>query len=193
MYRALLAPTGVAVFPGLFLAPKVFALSTETFGNRPMSELNYTLWKGIMPLVNDNARFYATWTNGNEHLYYKGTTKELNAALAHFAKVEVKNHVVVLAPGSGVQTTFDKKPVAYNWELHVLGGLARTRATDNAEDLYWQRDPVITIRVGGDVDLDKLEVPVGITLRAASGKGEEARQNAVVMRKIAEYLERRKK
>src|SRR6187455_2866663 len=104
------------------LAPRVYGLGDETIGNEPLHEANYTEWKGIMPVLNDKARVYSNWVNGNEHFFYKGTTKELNAALAEFAKIELKTHEVLLRPGPGVTQTFGHKEVPHNWELHILGG-----------------------------------------------------------------------
>lgn len=123
-------------------------------------------WRGIMPLINDNSRVYATWANGNEHLFYRGNATDLNAALAAFAKVEAKHHIVVLRTGPGTRRAFDGTDIRYNWSLHVLGGLAGGLAKDDGEDLEWQRDPVLTIHVGGEIDLDKLVVPDGVTFRA---------------------------
>ncbi len=184
-----------AIVTGIFgqlSAQKVFALGDEVKGNKPLNELNYTEWKGIMPIVNDKARVYQVWVNGNESFYYKGATKQLNAALATFAKVEVKNHVVVLRPGPAERGSFhDKTPISFNWELHVIGGIAAKRATDDIEDLEWQKDPVLTIYIGGDIDLDKLEIPKGVTLRAAPGQSDEAKKDDATQQTIAEFVKQR--
>src|SRR5258707_15537908 len=108
MRRFCLVAAVVTAILGYLLAQKAFALASESKGNEPLSEKNYTKWLGIMPLVNDKSRVYESWANGNERLYYKGTTKELNVALAHFAKVEGEDHVVVLRPGPVVQDSFDR-------------------------------------------------------------------------------------
>lgn len=193
MRRLCIVAAIVTVIVGQFFAQKAFALGTEEKGNGPLSELNYTEWKGIVPIVNDKARVYQVWVNGNESFYYKGTTKQLNAALATFAKVEVKNHVVVLRPGPVEQRSFhDKTPIPYNWELHVIGGLAKERATDDIEDLEWQKDPVLTVYIGGDIDLDKIELPEAVTLRAAPGQSEKAKQNEAATKKIEEFVKQRK-
>jgi hypothetical protein len=106
--------------------------------------------------------------------------------------VEVKNHVVVLRPGPVVQNSFDRTEISYNWELHVIGGLARRHAKEKIEDLEWQKDPVLTVYVGGDIDLDKIEVPNGLTLRGAPGRSDDAKENTAAKGKIAEFLEVRK-
>lgn len=193
MRRICVVATVVTVILGHLLTPKAFGMGTETWGNEPLNEKNYTEWKGIMPLVNDKARVYEIWVNGDERFLYKGNTKELNAALANFAKVEVKNHVVVLRAGPGVGHSFHNAEIPYNWELHVVGGIARMRANDNIEDLQWQKDPVLTIYVAGDIDLDQPEIPEKVTLRGAPDKNAEATQNAAGQKKIMEFLEVRKR
>lgn len=55
------------------------------------------------------------------------------------------NQVVILRPGPVEQFWFDKKPITYNRELHVIGGIANSRSTDDIEDLEWQKDPVLTV------------------------------------------------
>lgn len=168
---------------------KVFAMGTEEKGNKPLNELNYAQWEGIMPIVNDRARVYQVWVNGNENLYYKGTTKEFNVAITAFAKLNVKNHVVVLRPGPVERSTLlDKTALAYNWELHVLSGIAMHRASDNIEDLEWQKDPVLTVYIGDAIDLSKIEIPDGVTLRSASGQNEEARKDHNGFKKINEFI-----
>lgn len=181
-----------AMVVSLLFAQKSFALGTEKKGNKPFNELNYTDWKGIMPIVNDKSRVYQVWVNGNEYLFYKGKTRELNATLATFAKVDVKHHVVVLRPGPAERHSFrDKTPIPFNWEIHLIGGIAKSRATDDIEDLEWQRDPVLTIYVTGEIDLDLLEIPEGLTLRSAPPLSQNAKMNEAARKKIVSLLEER--
>ncbi len=191
--RFFVATAVVTVILGHLLTCRAFGMGTETWGNGPLNEKNYTEWKGIMPLVNDKPRVYESWVNGDERFLYKGNTKELNAALASFAKVEVKNHVVVLRSGPVVGHSFDNAEIPYNWELHVVGGIARIRANDNIEDLQWQKDPVLTIYVAGDIDLNQIEIPERVTLRSAPDKNAEATKDAAGQKKIMEFLEVRKR
>jgi len=163
---------------------RAWGLATEEIGNKALAEANYKAWKGIVPLVNDKARVYTIWVNGNESFYYKAGVKELNEALEKFAKVEVKNHVVVLRPGTGVRSTFDKVGIAYQWELHVVGGIAATRAVEDIEDLDWQKDPVLTIYIGGEIELDKLKFPDGVKLRYRAE--DEAHES---YKKITEFVD----
>ena len=47
----------VTAILGQLSAQQAFALATDEIGNKPLSELNYTEWKGIVPIVNDKASF----------------------------------------------------------------------------------------------------------------------------------------
>jgi len=181
----------LGAMPGLLRVPRAAGWAMDRQGNEPLSEINYTQWPGIMPLVNDRARVYETWANGNEHLFYRGNTRQLNAALAAFAKVKVKHHIVVLRPGPFAKWSVRGTDVTYNWVLHVLGGLAGTRANDSPEDLEWQKDPVLTVYVGGDIDLDKIEIPAGVTVRAAARDAEEPAKDAPAAGKIADFVRSR--
>ncbi len=181
----------VALLVGPLWAIGALPMGTEERGNKPLNELNYTKWTGIMPLVNDKARVYQVWVNGNENLYYKGTTEQCNQALTAFAKVDVKNHVVVFRPAPVEQRAFDKTPIGYNWELHVINGIALSRATDDIEDLEWQRDPVLTVFVGGGIELKRIEIPKGLTLRAAPGKSDEAKRNEELNKSIQQFVNQR--
>lgn len=182
----------ISLLLGMAVVPGVFALGTETVGNTLLNEKNYEAWPGVMPVINHTSRVYATWVNGTEQLYYRGGAQELNKALAHFAKVGVKHHVVVLRPGPAAATTFAREKVPYDWELQVLGGIAQARANDNPEDLEWQKDPVLTIHVTADLDLDQLTIPAGVTLRTAPGRGAEAQANTGARERIAAFLAKRK-
>jgi hypothetical protein len=182
----------VAVFAVSLVAQRAFALAMETKGNKPMSELNFPAWKGIIEVINDKSRVYGIWVNGNEHFYYRSGTKELNAALAAFAKVDMTTHIVVVCPGPAAdRQTFDKKAVSYNWDLHVVGGLARRMAKDDTQDLYWHKNPVLTIHVGGDIDLSKLEAPKGLTWVRGKATTEKGKEDAALAKKIAEFVDAR--
>ena len=170
---------------------QALALATEEIGNEPLSELNYTDWPGIMPLVNDKHRVYSIWVNGNEWFYYQGKNEDINAALVHFVKMKVEHHVVALRPGPATVQSFEKKDFAYNWSLHAVGGIAQVRAVDDPDDLDWQRDPVLTIYIDDTIDLDKLDFPMGVTLRAAPATTDKGRENEAAAKRIADFLRAR--
>lgn len=154
--------TTVLAFLGV--ARQVDALGTETFGNEVFHGANYKDWPGILPLVNDGARVYQRWVNGNEDFLYRGDTERLNRALRDFADIEAKTHEVVLRPAPGVGRSFHGKEIAHDWQLHINGGISRHVTTLDRGEQVWNPDPVLTVYVGGDIDLSRLEIPDGVTL-----------------------------
>ena len=145
-------------------ASRAWALGEEHVGNDPLPEANYTDWPGIMPLVNDPNRVYHIWVNGNEYFYYRGATAELNGALKKFAALKSEPREVVIHPGPGVAHRFSGETIACDWELHVVGGIAKHQTTLDKGDQIWSKSPILTIYLGGGVTLDKIVVPEGITL-----------------------------
>ena len=59
MRRFFLWGCGVLAFLGSCAAESAWGLGTETIGNEPLHEANYTEWKGIMPVINDKARVHS--------------------------------------------------------------------------------------------------------------------------------------
>jgi hypothetical protein len=170
----------------LLLPGTAFGLGEETLGNAPLSEANYKDWPGLAAVVNDPARVYQSWVNGNENCYYTGTTAELNQALANIAAAELKVHEVVLRPGPGSVKNFDgTSEFTVNWHLHIFGGIAKHLTTLERGDQVWPVHPRLTIYVGGDVDLAKIEMPKGVKLiglpelSARARKGIESKDKTV--------------
>ncbi|MCI0376832.1 MAG: HEAT repeat domain-containing protein [Gemmataceae bacterium] len=107
----------------LFALPgNVFALGTETFGNAPAVE--QPEWaKGVIDVVNLKSRVYSKWVNGNENFYYRGNAQALTEALRKFAEVKAEIRHLILLPGSGKTQSFDRKPIDFDWQLHVPSGI----------------------------------------------------------------------
>ena len=134
------------------------AMGTEMVGNTALPATDYADWEGIMPIVNHESRVYQVWVNGNEHLHYRGDAKTLNDVLTTFAAAKGVRRNVVLLPGPGKTKTFKKEPVPYDWDLHLVGGIARASLEGNTE--VWNDQPTITILVGGgNVELGDLKIP----------------------------------
>ena len=146
-------------------ASKVWAMGLEDFGDRPLSELNYQNWPNIMPLLNGQIRVYHSWVNGNEQFYYRGNTATFNDALKKFAAVKAEVHEVLLQPGPGIAYTFDRtKTIPYNWNLHIVGGISQHLTTLPQGDKIWSKSPTMTVCVGGDIALERIEIPTGISI-----------------------------
>jgi hypothetical protein len=162
----------------LCLPGKAWALATEDFGNAPRNELNYKDWQGIMPVVNHSSRVYHWWCNGNEQFYYRGDTATLNDALQKFAAIRAEVHEVLLQPGPGVTHSFDgAKTIPYDWNLHIIGGIAKHHPTKSARgDELWSEFPTMAVCVGGDISLEKIEIPEGVAIIDLAGLSRRYRE-----------------
>jgi hypothetical protein len=139
-----------------------FGLGEEDFGNAPLSDANYGDWPNVMPVINHRTRVYHSWVNGNEHFHYRGNTADANDALQKFAAITSPKKEVVLRPGPCTAKSFHGTEVAYDWELHLIGGIARHLSTRDLGGNVWPDHPVLTICIGPDVELEKLQIPAGI-------------------------------
>ncbi|QDT44728.1 hypothetical protein Pan241w_48440 [Gimesia alba] len=147
------------------LCSHAWALGEEDFGNKPLNAENFRDWPGIMPVVNHQSRIYHRWINGNEHCFYRGDTETLNDVLQKFAATEEKVHEVVLRPGPATVESFQKsQTMDYSWNLHLVGGIARAMSQKHKGSLIWNKHPILTVYVGGAIQLDKIKIPQGITL-----------------------------
>jgi hypothetical protein len=138
-------------------APQAHGLAFVTDGNEPLDSNSYDPWKGILSVINHKTRFYHVWINGSERFYYRGDTTVLNDTLDKFAAVDAHVHEVRLLPGPSKQSPLDGEPIVCNWYLHLATGLAR--AGNNFE-----ADPILTVLVGGSIELDKIKILNGVTL-----------------------------
>ena len=129
----------VPMLAGFMLALAVpsaaHALATEQLGNKPIDDGNFD--GKLLAIVNVHARVYWYEVNGNPSFFFKGGPKELNEALQAFAELKAEKKEIILLAGAGGTKTFDGKPVAFDWCVHVPMGIrldgdsevADTRAT----------------------------------------------------------------
>src|SRR5262245_15341995 len=111
----------------LVLPPRILALGMETFGNAPAAK--QPDWaEGILEVVNLKSRVSSQWVNGNENFFYRGNAQTLNEALQKYAAVKDDVRQLILLPGSGQTQTFARKPVPYDWQLHVPSGIYKAVA-----------------------------------------------------------------
>jgi hypothetical protein len=146
----------LVIFMIAALSMQAYGWHVETCGNEPINEINYRDWPGIMPVINHTTRVRHTWTNGNEHFYYRGDTEALNDALQKFAKLAVDVREVILLP----------KPTDYNmpcnWLLHIQGGVSRH---DEKETNVFDKYPTLSVYVDNNsIDPARIRVPKGVVL-----------------------------
>ncbi|TWT65926.1 hypothetical protein Pla123a_48370 [Posidoniimonas polymericola] len=138
-------------------------MGMESFGNDCLSALNYRDWPGAIPVINSKHRVYHQWVNGNESFYYQGSTADLNDALADFARIKADRLAVVIHPGPGETHSFNQeRQVEFDWQLHLLGGIAKHMATLPLGSNVWDPNPYLHIYLGDGVELDALRIPAGV-------------------------------
>ncbi len=131
----------------------VFALGTETFGNAPAAK--QPEWAvGVIDVVNLKSRVYSYWVNGNENFFYRGDAAALNEALKAFAAIKDDERRVILLPGTGQTQPFNRKPITFDWKLHVPSGMYRaaTKQTHAVLTVY-----VPAAKPAGGVDKKAIE------------------------------------
>lgn len=143
----------------------VRALGEEDFGNEPLNAANFNEWPGVMPVVNHPSRVYHQWVNGNEQCYYQGDVTALNDTLRKFAGVQTEARNVVLRPGPGEVSNFvETRKVQFSWHLQMYGGISKYVLGLEDGKKVWSDHPVLTVYTGGTIDLNKVEIPKGVTL-----------------------------
>jgi hypothetical protein len=176
MRCALFALCAVLLLASSFAPATSFALGTEEFGDEELSSANYTEWPGLFELASDKTRVYSNWVNGHENFYFKGNTDQLNEALKEFAAIKIDKHEVLIRPGPGKAHSFNSERILdCNWNVEVYGGISKHVVGKEKGASFWSVDPVLTIWIGGDIDLAKIKVPGGVTVVGVNEKAARAR------------------
>lgn len=140
----------------------VWALGMEDFGNKPLHEINYRDWKGIMPVINHPNRVYHRWVNGGESFYFRGNTQALNGYLRNFAALDAGVREVVIRPGPATTWTFDGNTVPYDWQLEFTGGISKFLTTLDRGSNIWIKWPTMAVFIGKGIELEKIRIPEGV-------------------------------
>ncbi len=142
-----------------------WGLMLSSFGNSPVSPLNYQDWPGIIPVLEDSHRVYSVWVNGNERFFYRGDTSALNETLEAFAAIEAPVHEMVLRPGPAIAGAIDGKEVPHDWVLHIMGGRSEDFYRAEKDTQVFDKYPTLTVFVGENIiDLEDIEVPKDVTV-----------------------------
>ena len=177
MRRVLLALAAVGLFAFCLAPARSFALGTEEFGDTELAAANYTEWPGLFELASDKTRIYSNWVNGHESFYFKGNTDQLNEALKKFAAIKIARHEVLIRPGPGKAHSFNSERILdCNWNVEVYGGISKYTVNQDKGTNFWSADPVLTIWIGGHIDLAKTKIPKGVTVVGVNEKAARARE-----------------
>jgi hypothetical protein len=107
----------------LALPATALALSFESFGNAPLGK--QPGWaEGLLEVVNLDSRVYSLWAGeaATPTFFYQGEGPALNEAIRKFAAVKAAERRLVLLPGRGKTFSFGRKPIDFDWRLHLLSG-----------------------------------------------------------------------
>lgn len=153
----------LALLVSVAVAENAFGLGQETIGNEKMSAANFGDWPHVLPVINDPLRVYHSWVNGNESFYFKGQTDALNVALKRFSRIKAEKRYVILRPSPGTVGTFQKdQKFVFNWQLHLLGGIAKHMSTRDLGHHAWNPNPELIVYVGGDIILQDINLPENV-------------------------------
>ena len=110
------------MFLGLLVALTVtapaHALREVIVGNEPLSP-GFGFGKEFLAAVNIEERVYLEDHNGNLSIYFKGGPKALNEMIRKFTAIPANGHEIILLPVPAKPLSFGKKPIPYDWWLHV--------------------------------------------------------------------------
>ncbi len=138
----------------------LWALATEDIGNKPLHEINYQDWPGIMPVINHSSRVYHLWVNGHETFYYHGNIEALNDHLKEFSRTGFESLELLIRPGpSSPIKTFKDIEISFGWEMELMGGISKSLTTEDLGFKIWSPYPLITIYVSDEQTLTSLEIP----------------------------------
>ena len=114
---------------------------------------------------------YQIWCNGNEQFYYRGDNADLNDALAKFATCKVAKLQVILQAGPAETKSFDGKHIAYDWEIHYLGGIAAA-VTAEEQKVGKSELPLTMTIVTTEGCLDENQIVIPESLKGAVSRGD---------------------
>jgi hypothetical protein len=146
----------------LLLTPVAYGFREFFSADGPMA-LSGALPNELRGLLNNDARVsgtlgdFDTWTN------YAGDAPKLNAFLKEYAKVPEVGLQVVLHPGRTKRKVGGtKRTVHVDWTMHIAENYS---IRPNAAAFKGKKGlTTVDIWIGGQVELDKLQVPLNIDL-----------------------------
>jgi hypothetical protein len=160
-----IATTALAV--GLIGTPRpAHAIGSEGLGNSPLGT-GTGVAAALLDLANLKIRAYWREVNGDYHLFYRGDASAMNEALGKFALIATGPKEIIIRPGPGQTTTFQGEPVAFDFELHIPGGLyaatlSKVKTKDGAD--VFGGHPRLILFIARPADLDALRIPAGLSV-----------------------------
>lgn len=170
----------------LTLCASAHGMATERIGPDSPSRLTIVQrgwFKGIVEPLRHPSRVYSIWVNGSENFYFQATPAGINELIALFSRARLRDHEILIVPGTNTVKSFGGQLFNYNVSLHILSGieLAVNREKDTAETF----EPRLTIYVGDGLDLlKKLELPDNVIVRCEVESADIKRKASKPSRRI---------
>jgi hypothetical protein len=144
-----------------------YGLATEQIGpdksNRFPTVAQPGWPKGLIELLRHPSRVYSIWVNGNENFHFKATPEEINELLSLFSKTRLRDHEVLIKPGTNTVKSFRGDSFDYNVSLQILSGIALAFSRD--KERTDTHEPRLTIYAGeGTSLLKRLKLPANTTV-----------------------------
>ncbi|QDT32179.1 hypothetical protein [Thalassoglobus polymorphus] len=147
-----------------FYSTSCFALAISEAGNQPLAKENYTDWPNLVDAVNDETRVLMTWVNGSESLYYTGKTADANRVLKEFAETKAPELQLILLPGPGPTRKIDDASVTIDYEVDIIGGVARASLSRTDMAVVYDLRPTMKIYLSDNIDIEKLVIPRNVVV-----------------------------
>jgi len=146
--------------------------------------------RGLKELVNSHERVHGFFVNWEDVFYFAGDTDKLNAFMKSYAQMTpARLHVVLHAgtPDLQVKSHSDKDPreVKADWKLYCAPftheeAIEREKAHESAPPLPF----LVRLEIwsGGQIDVNKLEMPATLSLEAADDARKDLPIQKLVLR-----------
>lgn len=155
-------PAIVAALLVVTPAPQLFGDMGEYTTKLPL--LQNPQWpEGLADMLNCPGRVYGLSYNFADSFFFVGDSADFNDFIARYGKLEGLSHKLTLVAGPGEIRPFNGGPIPYDWAITMSFYL---------RDGKRHGDASIALRVGGQVDLNRVDVPTNVMVQAGGG-GEE--------------------
>ncbi|MBI4578721.1 MAG: HEAT repeat domain-containing protein, partial [Planctomycetes bacterium] len=164
MLRTLILTAAV----GLGGAGSAHGLGQEEFGPSDQVSSSSDWPVGVREVLVHPSRVYSFWVNGNEQAYFEGDLDAINEVIDLYSKIRMKDHDLIVLPGTGEARSFSGQTVYYMLGFEVPSGIYLHHAMEKAKTGLYTLTPRLTLKTDSDLakDLDRIRIPGNITLKA---------------------------
>lgn len=178
--------------------------------NDVIRDENCIKWPGLVEVLRCPGQFRSYTGASNEIYFYRGNTAQLNEVLQKFVAVDIPIHDVILLPGPAKTEIFGFNELSFGWRLDFFRDAPSSVMESEATRGVLPVNPTLTVYIGdgnpvkpiqtsilrevgdgvmdpdecfGQISLDKLAIPDGVTLL----QREDVRERCYKNLEIAPY------